>query len=405
MQQPDHQPISLEAKRPAVGFAEKPLAGIRVIELGQNIAGPYAGEILASLGAQVIKVERPETGDDARGWGPPFLNGVATTFEAMNHGKQSVTLDLQSEHGIARLHSLIACSDVFLHNMRPGSLDTMGLGAEVLCARYPKLIYCELGAFGHHGPMHLRPGYEPMIQAFAGLFSVNGSPEGPSSRVGMQILDLGTGVWGALGCLLALYHRTNTKQGLIVNASLFETALGWLQVILAAFSVTKKQPERHRSGNPKVVVFQAFDTLDGEIVVAAANDRLFAKLVQALGLGHLASDARFSSNASRVAHKDALIPQLEAVFLSQAASHWEQVLEAVGVPCSPIHDLSQMLAQAQTKALNIIEPVEDSGLEIVGLPLSLNRVRPAVGMRSPQLGEHNQLIDNLLQSIVQGARP
>jgi crotonobetainyl-CoA:carnitine CoA-transferase CaiB-like acyl-CoA transferase len=380
----------------------KPLAGIRVVELGQNIAGPYAGEILAMLGAQVVKVERPGTGDDARGWGPPFVHGVATTFEAMNHGKQSVTVDLQSPDGMDWLKQLIAHSDIFLHNMRPGSLDAVGLGAEQLRQQFPSLIYCELGAFGHLGPLHLRPGYEPMIQAFSGIFSVNGAPEGPTSRVGMQILDLGTGVWGALGCLLALYHRTSTKQGMIINASLFETALGWLQVILAAFSATKKQTERHRSGNPKVVVFQAFNTLDGEVVVAAANDRLFIKLVQAMGLDALVTDGRFGTNASRVAHKDLLIPQLEVVFLRETSAHWEQLLEAAGVPCAPINDLAQMLSQEQTKAINLIQPTRDSGIEVVALPISLNRSRPAVDTRAPLLGEHNQVINELLNAIAQG---
>lgn len=242
-----------------------PLAGIKVIELGQNIAGPYAGEILSSLGAEVVKIERPGTGDDARGWGPPFWRGTATTFQAMNHGKKSIALDLKDPAQAQWLRERAAEADVFVQNMRPGSLEELGLGAEALRALNPRLVYCSLWAFGHKGPMRLAPGYEPMVQAFAGIFSINGAESGPSARVGMQVLDLGTGVWAALGCIAALLRRASTGQGCVVDTSLFETALGWLQVMMAGFHATGKQPERHRSGNPNVVVFQALPTGDGEI--------------------------------------------------------------------------------------------------------------------------------------------
>ncbi|MCW5284079.1 CoA transferase [Verminephrobacter eiseniae] len=254
----------------------QPLAGIRVVEIGQNIAGPYASEILSSLGAEVIKIERPGTGDDARGWGPPFWRGTATTFQAMNHGKKSIALDLRNACHVQWLHGRVVEADVFIQNMRPGSLQALGLGPGELCALNPRLIYCSLWAFGHKGPMQMAPGYEPMVQAFAGIFSINGPETGPPARVGMQVLDLGTGMWAALGCMAALLRRASTGQGCVVDTSLFETALTWLQVMMAGFQATGKQPQRHRSGNPNVVVFQALSTKDGELVVAAANDRLFA---------------------------------------------------------------------------------------------------------------------------------
>lgn len=370
--------------------AALPLAGIKVIEIGQNIAGPYASEILSSLGAEVIKVERPGTGDDARGWGPPFWKGTATTFQAMNHGKKSIALDLKDAAHVQWLRGCVAEADVFIQNMRPGSLEEMGLGAAQLCALNPRLVYCSLWAFGHKGPMQMAPGYEPMVQAFAGIFSINGPETGPSARVGMQVLDLGTGIWAALGCMAALFRRTSTGRGCVVDTSLFETALTWLQVMMAGFQATGRQPQRHRSGNPNVVVFQALPTQDGEVVVAAANDRLFAKLAHAAGHAEWASDARFASNALRVQHKAELLPALEAVFRTRTSQHWLDALEQAGVPCAPIHDFAQVMAQPQTEAIGIFQNIPEVDLRIVGLPLSFDGERPPVRHRAPQVGEHNR---------------
>ena len=366
-----------------------PLAGIKILEIGQNIAGPYAGEILSTLGAEVVKVERPKTGDDARGWGPPFWKGTATTFQAMNHGKKSITVDLQNPEEIAWLKEYVNEFDVLIQNMRPGSLEKMGLGAEELCASNPKLIYCSLGAFGHKGPMRLVPGYEPIVQAFSGIFSVNGTQEGPSTRVAMQVLDLGTGIWAALGCLAAVFQRERTGRGCVVDTSLFETALGWLQVMMAGFHATGQQPERHRSGNPNVVVFQAIKTSDGEVVVAAANDRLFHKLAKICGREDWISDPRYSSNALRVESKAALIPELEAVFATRKSEEWMEALENAGIPCAPIQDFHQVIKDPQTLAIDIFQKIPETELGIVGLPISFDGQRPPTRTRAPHLGEHN----------------
>ena len=369
-----------------------PLAGIKVIEFGQNIAGPYASEILSTLGADVVKVERPDGGDDARGWGPPFWRGTATTFTAMNHGKRSIAVDLKDPASIAWLKEYIGGVDVLIQNLRPGVIESLGLGAAELCAANPRLIYCSLWAFGHTGPMRLNPGYEPMIQAFAGMFSVNGAETGPPSRVGMQVLDLGTGIWAALGCLAALFQRHTSGRGCVVDASLLETALGWLQVMMAGFSASRKQPQRHRSGNPRVVVFQAFAAADGEVVIAAANDRLFAKLARELGHPEWGSDPRFASNALRVEHKEEIVPTIAAVLATMPMAHWLKRLEAIGVPCAPIHDFEQVLAQEQTQAIGILQEVPEIDLKIVGLPLSFDGVRPLVRGRAPEIGEHTARI-------------
>jgi crotonobetainyl-CoA:carnitine CoA-transferase CaiB-like acyl-CoA transferase len=367
---------------------DAPLSGVKVLELGQNIAGPYASEILSSLGADVVKIERPDGGDDARGWGPPFSKGTAVTFQAMNHGKRSVALDLKSAESIGWLKSHIEQCDVLIQNLRPGVMEAMGLGPQEMLALNPRLIYCSLSAFGHTGPMRLKPGYEPMVQAFSGIFSVNGTEDGRSARVSMQVLDLGTGQWAALGCLAALFRRSTTGKGCIVDTSLFETALGWLQVMMAGFSVTGQQPERHRTGNPRVVVFQAFDTADGEVMVGAANDRLFAKLARVLGHPEWAEDPRFATNALRVEHKAGLLPLMEAILRTDTTETWIERLEAAGIPCAPIQDLQEALDQPQTQALGIVQEVPETGVKVIGLPVSFDGVRPSVRHRSPTLGEH-----------------
>lgn len=372
--------------------AAQPLKGIRVVEIAQNIAGPYASEILSALGADVVKVERPGTGDDARGWGPPFWRGTATTFQAMNHGKKSIALDLKDPADLQWLHGFVREADVFVQNMRPGALAELQLGPELLCAANPRLVYCSLTAFGHKGPKALAPGYEPMVQAYAGLFSVNGTEDGPPARVGMQVLDLGSGIWAALGCIAALFQRTATGRGCVVDTSLFETALGWLQVSMAGFQATGRQPARHRSGNPNVVVFQALPTADGEVVVAAANDRLFAKLARLVGHAEWASDARYASNALRVQHKAELLPPLEAVFRQRTTAAWIDALEDAGIPCGPIQDFAEVMAQPQTEAIGIFQNIPEVDLRVVGLPLSFDGTRPPVRGRAPELGEHTQHI-------------
>ena len=383
--------------------ANLPLSGIRVLEMGQNIAGPYASEILSSLGAQVVKIERPETGDDARGWGPPFWQGTATTFQAMNHGKKSIALDVKNPEHILWLKHYLSEADVFVQNMRPGLLDELGLGSVQMCALNPRLVYCSLTAFGHKGPKKLDPGYEPMIQAFAGLFSVNGDANGPTSRVGMQVLDLGTGIWSALGCIAALFQRQQSGKGCVVDTSLFETAMGWLQVMMAGYQVTQKQPTRHRSGNPNVVVFQALPTSDGEVVVAAANDRLFVKLVTALGREEWALDPMYASNALRVKNKAIIIPEMEAIFRTQTTDHWNELLESLGIPCAPIHNFEQVMAQPQTHEIGIFQSIPDLDLKVVGLPVSFDGLRPPVVHRAPTVGEHTQEICNNFSIQLDGA--
>jgi crotonobetainyl-CoA:carnitine CoA-transferase CaiB-like acyl-CoA transferase len=368
-----------------------PLTGVKVVEIANNIAGPYAGYILALLGAEVLKVERPE-GDDARGWGPPFWKGTSATFHALNVNKQGITLDLKDEAQVAWLEGYVKGCDVLLHNLRPGVMEALGLGSDKLRARNPRLVYCNLSAFGPAGPMRRNPGYEPMVQAFAGLFSVNGYPDRPGVRIGTSVLDLGSAVWAALGCIAALLQRERTGQGSVVDASLYETALGLLTVHFARYKTSGELPERNPSGSAAVVIFQAFDTADGQVIVAAANDRLFAKLAGAVGRPELAQDARFRTNADRVTNKETLVPIVADIMRTRSSAAWVARYEAAGVPCAPINDITHMESHAQTAALGMLQPVPEVDLALMGLPLSFDGKRPAIRTRAPKLGEHNAAV-------------
>jgi crotonobetainyl-CoA:carnitine CoA-transferase CaiB-like acyl-CoA transferase len=363
------------------------LSGIRVVEIGQNLAGPIAGEILAHLGADVVKVERPE-GDDARRWGPPFWKGASPGFLAVNANKRSITVDLKDPEAIAWLIDLVGEADVLIQNLRPGAIDALGLGPDALTARHPRLIYCSIWAFGRSGPLALKPGYEPMLQAFSGLMMMNGDEGGPPTRIGTSILDYGTGMWAALGALAGLVRRAGTGRGCVVDASLFETGLAWLKGHYATFSTSGVVPERHRTGSHRVVPFQSFETKTGPIMVGAGNDRLFAKLARVLGHPEWATDPRFATNAARVTNKTDLLAQIERVFLGRSKGEWIDQLEAEGVPCAAINSLPEAVAQPQAVSLGIVQQVPGDEYTLMGLPLSFDGVRPTIRRAPPRTGEH-----------------
>jgi len=367
-----------------------PLAGVKVVEIAENLAGPYAGQILALMGAEVLKVERPE-GDNARGWGPPFHDGMATTFHAMNMNKQSITLDFRKPEDFAWLTARIADSDVVVQNLRPGALDKLGLGGKTLCAANPRLIYCSLWALGSVGPRAMSPGFEPMVQAFSGLFALNGDPAGAPSRIGVQVLDLGTGLWAALGIIAALHRRHETGRGGIVDTSLLETAMGWMSGHWAAYAESGKHPQRDRSGNPRVVVFQAVPTADRELVVAAATDRLFAKMATELGHPEWAQDPRFATNAARAANKDEIIGLISDIMTQKPSAHWEERFEAIGIPCAPINDMAILHTDPQVAALGMLKPPPGMTLPLMGLPISFDGERPPVRHGAPALGADNAI--------------
>lgn len=365
------------------------LQGVRVLELGQVLAGPFAGAIFADLGAQVVKVERADGGDDARRMGPPFVRGDAMPFHVFNRGKQSVALDLKSAQGRAAFEQLAAQADIFLHNLRPGVAADLGIDGPALTARHPRLIYAEISAFGHTGPMAMHPGYEPLLQAFSGMCALNGGPGDAPVRSAASLCDQGTGMWVVIGALALLQRRHATGRGGIVQASLLETAMSWNAQKADALLNEGREPERHRSGHPGFVPYEAFDTADAPLLICCGNDRLFAKLAYELGQPQWASDERFATNRARLAHKADLMALLVPALRAHPRAQWLGRLQAAGVPCAPVHTLAEAMAHPQVQALGIAQPVPGDGFALTALPLSIDGERPAPQGPAPALGQHN----------------
>lgn len=367
----------------------KPLAGLKVLEIGHSIAAPYAGMILGELGADVVKLENPGAGDYARGWGPPFVEGVATVFHAMNRSKRGIAADLSEPATRAKVRQLILGEmDVVIHNLKPGALDKLGMGAEGLLAEKPSLIFCNIGAFGAKGPLAALPGYDPLMQAFGGLMSMLGEDGRPPVRVPVSIMDLATGMWTVIGILAAHAERGRTGRGGIVDTSLYETSCAWMAVPLADYIASQVLPKRTGSGVGMIVPYQAFPCSDGHLMIAAGNDNLFRKLCAVIGQPALADDPHFTKNAGRVEHREDIIAILSVALAQDTRAAWQAKLEAVGVPSGAVQTLDQVVAHPQTEALGILQTSPDGTLRTIGLPLSFDGARPAYETAAPGLGEH-----------------
>jgi len=372
-----------------------PLAGLCVIEIGHSLAAPYAGQIFAHLGARVIKIENAKTGDYARGWGPPFLEGAAALFHAMNNGKQSISADFSDKDCIDRIRDFIlAHADVVIQNLKPGNLDSHGLGAQALTTARPSLIYCNLGAFGASGPLSDKPGYDPLAQAYSGMMSILGHEGDALSRVPLSLNDMGTGMWTVIGVLSALRTRDADpmRRGQIVDVSLYETALAWMMVPLSDVLAGAALPKRSGSSSPNIVPYQVFECADGAILVAAGNDSLYARLCQVMNLPALAQDPRFITNGGRVENRVALIELLQPRFKQLPADEWLAKLETVSIPCGPIQTVDRVIANEQTQALDILRTTPDGKATTVALPISFGGKRPPLAGNTPTLGQHDYLL-------------
>jgi crotonobetainyl-CoA:carnitine CoA-transferase CaiB-like acyl-CoA transferase len=372
-----------------------PLEGVRVVDVTTSIAGPFCTEILAALGAEVVKVERPDTGDDGRHWGPPFWNGEGAMFLSVNAGKRSLAASLREERGREIVRRLAERADVFVQSMRPGLADELGLGAEELRARNPRLIYCSVGAYGHTGPLAGEPGYDALMQAAGGLISMTGEPGRPGVRVGSSLIDLGTGMWSALGVVAALLERERTGEGLVVDTSLYETALSYIGYHLVGYLADGTVPTGQGTVFPMVAPYQVFPTGDGELMIAGGNDRLFAALCEALGLPELVSDARFATNPDRVRNRQELVAILSDRLRERTSREWQDALHEVGVPAAPVADVASVAAAEQTEALGMFQRLDHPripDLELVALPLSFDRERVSHPSAPPLLGQHTREI-------------
>ena len=373
---------------------ELPLHGMRVIEVGQALAGPLAGVIMADMGADVIKVEKPDGGDDARAWGPPFGPDGETSlyFHGQNRNKRSITLDLKKPEDIEALHKLAETADVLIQNLRPGVVDEIGIGPEAMLKRHPRLVYCSIWAFGHEGPMRLKPGFDPLLQAYGAMMSVTGRPEDPPTFCGASINDKATGMFCVIGALAALRQRDRTGKGCLVDTSLFESAVHWVEGHVNNHVASGDIPKRHGTGGAVIVPYQVFDTADRPLCLAAGNDRLWARCAKVLGHPEWASDPRFATGPARVRNKAALLPLIAEALLLQPRDHWLAALEAESVPSGPVNDIAELAASPQFAAMGIMQALPEGGPRVVGLPISFNRRRPLSRRPAPRIGQHNQEI-------------
>ncbi|MET4697085.1 crotonobetainyl-CoA:carnitine CoA-transferase CaiB-like acyl-CoA transferase [Constrictibacter sp. MBR-5] len=379
--------------------AALPLKGIRVLEVGQALAGPLAGSILADMGAEVIKVEKPDGGDDGRTWGPPFAeDGASLFFHAFNRNKKSVTLDVKDAGDVARLKALAAESDILIQNLRPGIVDELGIGPEALTAVNPRLIYCSIWAFGYKGPMRLKPGYDPLLQAFGAVMTLTGRPSDPPTFQAPAINDKATGMWCVIGALAALQQRHATGKGCVVDTSLFETAVSWVESQVNNYLETGKTPVRHGAASAVLAPYQAFETADRPICIAAGNDRIFVRMAKEMGHPEWPQDPRFENGPKRAGNRDAIVAAVQEVLLTAGRDEWIARLEKVGVPVAPINDVAELAAAEQTQIMGMIQKEPETGRSIVGLPISFGQRRPAIRTRSPKLGEHNE-------SVLQRTKP
>jgi formyl-CoA transferase/CoA:oxalate CoA-transferase len=366
---------------------------MRVLDVTTSIAGPYCAQVLSALGADVIKVERPDTGDDGRAWGPPFWEGEGTMFLSANAGKRSLAISLRDPRGRDALLRLAAGADVFLQSLRPGLAEELGLGADEVRARNRRLVYCSVGAYGRVGPLRDQPGYDALMQAAGGLISMTGEPGRPGVRVGSSLIDQGTGTWAALGVLAALLEREHTGEGSVVDVSLYETALGYIGYHLTGYLADGTVPGGQGTRFPMVAPYEVFPTRDGALMIAAGNDRLFASTCDVVGLPGLAGDDRFRTNRLRVRNNEALYDLLAQRLRRDDTAVWQKKLSAAGVPVAPVADVADVVHAPQTEALGMLQPLAHPripGLRLAALPVSFDGERALHRSAPPAIGEHSQ---------------
>lgn len=365
------------------------LAGLRVVEIGASVAAPMAGQILGDLGAEVVKVERVGAGDDSRGWTPPHWDGVSVAFLSLNRNKRSLALDFKHPRGRELLERLIAGADVLIQNLRPGALAAAGFAADRLRALNPGLIYCEMTGYGAVGPLADEPAYDPLLQAYSGIVSLNGADDAPPARVPVSLLDMGTGMWAALAVYEALRRRDTTGQGCHVRVSLLQTALTWLSAPLLAVLAGNPPPARLGSGLAGVVPYGAFPARDGHVFIAAGNDELWRRLCRALDGEDLTLAARYPTNEARARARAAVTEEVSGRTSAVDAATLLARLRAERVPCAPVNPVAAMPAQEQVRAVGALAPLPHEridGFQVVNLPVTFDGGRPAHRAAPPELG-------------------
>ena len=368
-----------------------PLAGVKVLDLTRVLAGPYCTMFLGDLGAEVVKIEQPEVGDDTRAWGPPFVGGESAYFLCINRNKKSVTLDLKSNQAVGLLRRLAEGADVLVENFRPGTMERLGLGERELRAVNPRLIYASLSGFGADGPMKDWPGYDLIIQAWGGLMSVTGMPDGEPTKVGVAIVDIVAGLMLGKAILAALFARERTGVGQKLETSLLEAEVACLINAGSNYLVGGVVPGRWGNAHPNIVPYQSFKSRDGYLVIGVASEGIWRRLCQAIGMPGLADDPRFARNPQRVEHRGELIDILTEIFLQRDTAAWVTLLIDAGVPCAPVQTIDQVFHAPQVIAREMVVeiPHPTAGtLRMAGLPVKFSGTPASIRLAPPLLGQH-----------------
>ncbi|MEP1355829.1 MAG: CoA transferase [Tateyamaria sp.] len=393
--------------------ASKPgaLDGVFVLDLSRILAGPTATQLLGDLGATVIKVENPKTGgDDTRGWGPNYAKGtdgkptdLSAYFMAANRNKQSIAVDISTPEGQDIIRQLAARADIVIENYKPDGLVKYGLDHATLCAAHPGLVYCSISGFGQYGPNRDQPGYDLMAQGYGGIMSLTGEPEGAPMKVGVGIADVMCGMYATIGILAALRHRDHTGEGQHIDLSLVDAQMAWLINEGCNYLTSGQAPERRGNAHPNIVPYDAFEASDGHVLIAVGNDAQFARFCDALGEPELALDARFVTNLGRIENRESLIPTLRPILSKMAKADILQMLQAVKVPCGPIHNVAETLASEQAQARGTVveverEDVADGHVRLLANPLKFSATPVRYDLAPPRFGQDTQAVLATLKS-------
>lgn len=382
-----------------------PLAGIRVIDLTRILAGPFCTMNLGDMGAEVIKVEQPDRGDDTRGWGPPFAAGESAYFLAVNRNKRSITLNLKHPRGQELLQELLRGADVLVENFKPGTLEAWGITPEWRERETPQLVHCEISGYGNRGPCAGLPGYDFLLQAESGLMSVTGEPDGEPTKHGVAIVDISTGMYAAMGILAALTARHRSGRGQKLEVSLYASSIALLSYVASNHLVSGKQAGRFGNGHPNIVPYRPFDTANGQIAVAVGNDSQFARLADCLGYPEWADDDRFRHNADRVRNREQIDGLIAETLQSGDSTHWIERLQREGIPCSPINSVDAALAGPQTRACEMIVDLDHptaGSLRTTGVPFRFSQTPASIDLPPPTLGADTDTVLQELLGLDQG---
>jgi crotonobetainyl-CoA:carnitine CoA-transferase CaiB-like acyl-CoA transferase len=372
-----------------------PLSGLRVLDLTRVLAGPTCTQMLGDLGAEVIKIERPEAGDDTRGFAPPFVPNTKESayFVGVNRNKKSVTLDIAKPEGQAIIHKLLEHCDILVENFKVGALAKYGLGYEQLAKTHPRLIYCSITGFGQTGPYAPRPGYDALIQAMGGVMSLTGEPNGSPQKVGVPVADLFAGLYGCIGILAAVNHRNSTGQGQQIDIGMLDTHVAWLANQGMNYLATGENPVRLGNQHPNIAPYQEFPTKDGYLILAVGNDPTFERFCKAFGQEALLTDPRFATNPIRVQNRQLVTDTLTPVMKSKTTAEWIDALEALKIGCGPINTLEQVFADPHVQAREmVVEMAHASGetVKVIANPVKLSATPPSYRSAPPVLGEHTE---------------